>query len=502
MDMQTENLNVGDLRRAELSEKAQTNKTGMVGHAITAGVLSIAYLAELIKGQHDLIYVVLLIALLLIPVIGEVTSYSKNKETAMIKHLIGYGFGVFYIAAMLTTDNQLVFVYVIPMMVVITIFSDNAFTMKVGGAALLLNIIQIVIFFNRGIYSRENMSGMEIQLASMVLITAFSFYTSKVSELIARKKMNDIEEQKVKAEHLLNTTISVSGKMVANIQDLDKKIVDLSESVAATREAMSEVNSGSTDTAGAVQKQLVQTEAIQQKVQMVADGSDAIISSMSDTKSAIATGNENVGVLVRQVEDSVRSGREVTGELSSLDTYMNQMNSIVDIINEIATQTSLLALNASIEAARAGEAGKGFAVVASEISNMADQTQGATVKITDLIQNVSGAITKVIEVSTQMIDTIEGQNEIADKTAKSFDIIETQSGRVFEHSRDLADIVKQLANANKEIIDSVSTISAISEEVAAHASDTYEASEKNNTVMQEAKGIVTELNQLANQLNQ
>lgn len=80
---------------------------------------------------------------------------------------------------------------------------------------------------------------------------------------------------------------------------------------------------------------------------------------------------------------------------------MAEMNSIVELISGITSQTSLLSLNASIEAARAGEAGKGFAVVATEISGMATQTQDATEQITALINNVSGAISEVVEVIHQ-----------------------------------------------------------------------------------------------------
>ena len=76
-------------------------------------------------------------------------------------------------------------------------------------------------------------------------------------------------------------------------------------------------------------------------------------------------------------------------ELNKLNEYTGMMQSIIDVINNITTQTSLLALNASIEAARAGEAGRGFSVVAGEISNLANQTTSATENITELINNVS-----------------------------------------------------------------------------------------------------------------
>ena len=202
---------------------------------------------------------------------------------------------------------------------------------------------------------------------------------------------------------------------------------------------------------------------ISYRVEAVQAGAKSIIESMNQTRSAVATGNENVEILVNRVKDSVEAGKHVTNELESLDEYMQKMNSIVDIITEITTQTSLLALNASIEAARAGEAGKGFAVVASEISKMADETQNAAVKITNLIGNVSSAIGKVVEVSADMINMIEGQNEATAQTAKSFQIIEGNTDAIYTHSNQLAEIVNHLSEANKEIVDSVSTVSAITE---------------------------------------
>lgn len=89
-----------------------------------------------------------------------------------------------------------------------------------------------------------------------------------------------------------------------------------------------------------------------------------------------------------------QTNSQVAAELTSLKEYMDKMYSIIEIINNITSETSLLSLNASIEAARAGEAGRGFAVVASEISGLATQTQEATVSIEELIRNVSEELEK------------------------------------------------------------------------------------------------------------
>ena len=95
---------------------------------------------------------------------------------------------------------------------------------------------------------------------------------------------------------------------------------------------------------------------------------------MEQTLSVLAQGKQDVEELVREVETSVQDSAEAAEKLETLNQYITEMNTIVELINGITTKTSLLALNASIEAARAGEAGKGFAVVATEISGLATQS--------------------------------------------------------------------------------------------------------------------------------
>lgn len=482
-------------------EMAMANRFAMICHFMESLIISVAYFAEFAKGVRTLLYVLITIVLAMTPPVLEIIFYQKRKDTTMIKHFIGYGFAVLYIFVMFTTNNHFTFVYVIPMLVVITVYNDFKYSLPIGIGAILVNAGQLGMFFVRGIYTAENLASVEIQFLVMVLICAFQLYASKVTGKISTMKMEQLQQQNEKTETMFHHTMTISEQMVSQILEASQKVAVLGESMAAMKEAMEEVNSGSNDTAEAVQNQLSQTEAIQTMVQNVEAGAKEVIESMNENRKALEQGNENVELLVSQVNKSVESGEYVTEKLSKLDEYMSQMNSIVDIINGIASQTSLLALNASIEAARAGEAGKGFAVVASEISQMAQQTQSSTVKIADLIQNVSEAINSVIQVSTEMIEMIEGQKATTEKTSQSFVVIEKNSENVFKNSSGLADYVARLSEANKGIVDSISTISAISEEVAAHASDTQESSETNHQIVEELVVMTNRLEQLAHELN-
>lgn len=482
-------------------EMAKCNQFAMICHFVLSFIISAAYFLEFVKGARTLIYVMLTVVIAMIPPILEILFYQNKKDTTMIKHLIAYGYAALYIFVMFTTNNYLTFVYVLPMLVVITVYNDFKYSLPIGIGAIIVNVGQLGMFFSKGIYTLQNSAAIEIQIFVMVLICAFQLYASRLTGKLSVIKMQQLHDQNQKTETILNNTMKISEQMVSQILEASQKVSVLGESMAAMKEAMEEVNSGSNDTAEAVQNQLNQTESIQVMVQNVEAGAKEVIDSMNDNRKAIEQGNKNVELLVSQVNKSVESGEYVTKELSKLDEYMSQMNSIVDIINGIASQTSLLALNASIEAARAGEAGKGFAVVASEISQMAQQTQDSTVRIADLIKNVSEAISSVIKVSTEMIEMIEGQKETTEKTSQSFDVIERNSENVFKNSSGLADYVTRLSEANKGIVDSISTISAISEEVAAHASDTQESSETNNNIVGELVAMTDKLEQLAHQLN-
>lgn len=483
-------------------ELAKANAVAMNCHCLVCSIMSVAYFVEFLKGDRTLLYVLVTIVLAMAPVAGEFISYKKMHDTKMIKHFVGIGYAILYTFVMFTTNNHFTFVYVIPMLIAITVYNDFKYSLPIEVGMVIVNIVQLVMFFQKGIYTKADMASVEIQFFVIVLICGIQLYASIVTEKLNQKKLAELKAEHEKTEELLMRIMDTSDKMTQQIAESAQKTASLGESMQAMKESMEEVNSGSNDTAEAVQSQLNQTEEIQAMVEQVEKGTENIIDSMNQNKEAIAQGNANVGILVKQAEETVESGKKVTEELSQLDTYMSQMNSILDIINSITSQTSLLALNASIEAARAGEAGRGFAVVASEISQMAQQTKDSTVQISQLIENVSNAIQMVVEVSGSMISMIESQNETTEKTAESFTVIEKNSDNVYGQSNELAAYVTKLADANKKIIDSISTISAISEEVAAHASDTLSATESNNVIVEELAALSGQLETLAQELKE
>ena len=156
-----------------------------------------------------------------------------------------------------------------------------------------------------------------------------------------------------------------------------------------TKLSMKEVSQGTTETVDSIQMQMEKTEEIHHVIDEVNQSTEAISTDISATTREIELSKANMNELIHHVELSNQSNQNVSDEIEKLNSYAQEMQSIISLINDVASQTSLLALNASIEAARAGDAGRGFAVVATEISNLASKTQEATVNITKMIENVS-----------------------------------------------------------------------------------------------------------------
>ncbi len=469
------------------TEIARNNRVGMLAHATDATVMVIYSIIQMYAGLHSGLYAVLMVILGIGPVVAEYVCWKKDPATPAIRHFLAIGFALFYSVALFTSTNNIVFVFVIPMILVISIYNDTKYSLMINTGTVIESLLVAVIGSQTGKFGYAGADSAVIQVVIMVLVGLYSFLSAQVLERNNREKMQNIDESRKETELLLSDISSLSRELAAGIEDMDTDLDRLNTTFAKTKGAMEQVTAGADDTANAVQKQLSQTEAIQSKVELVNDASNRIAENMEQTLQTLEGGNKDVRALVEMVDASVQNGADVAEKLGTLDKYMEEMHSIVELIGGITSQTSLLALNASIEAARAGEAGKGFAVVATEISGMATQTKEATVNITELIQNVSSAISEVVGVIRQMIAGINEEKQGASNTADSFLAIEKNTFAIQEHVKKLAAEINELKEANSVIVASIQTISAVSEEVSAHASETMEADEENSTRLNDMK---------------
>ncbi|MCM1283115.1 MAG: methyl-accepting chemotaxis protein [Muribaculaceae bacterium] len=482
------------------SEKQIVNKMVLIAYALLNAVLLLSYLVEVFKGSRTLGYYAVFAVLALAPLIAAIVLYRKNPETEAIQHIVAFGYGIFYTFILFTTTSMLAFSFVIPLLMIVTLYCNMRHMVLVGASCAVVNIANVIyVAVTQGI-SAEAMPDYEIRIFLILLVVVYACMVSGILKKNSDNKIAQINREKDNATGLLDRVMAVSNEMAELVEGVNDKMGLLQSSVTRTKTSMEDVTSGTGETAESIQNQLIKTEEIQRFIQSVEAAVSAIQEDMDKAQAEVSQGNEKIDTLIHKVEESGEVSEQVSTELGKLNEYTEQMQSIVGIITGITSQTSLLALNASIEAARAGEAGRGFAVVASEISGLAKQTQEATMHITELIQNVSAEIEMVVKVIGTMLESNSVQGQAANETAEIFRTIEEKTQNVSTQSGDLADTVKALAQSNSVIVDNIQTISAITEEVTAHSNETLVCSEENSRITEEVTAITDRLYQMSSEL--
>lgn len=481
--------------------EGRANAAAVNTYGMLVLILEVCYLIEVIKGSRSIPYYIVFSILALVPYVMCLALFRQNREAHQMKYVMAVGFGVFYLFIIFTTISPVAYVYAIMMAVILLSYDNIKLILGYMIGVCVGNVVQVAYqAMTIGIAS-EDMPNVEIRVASLILFGLFMVVGTMISDQNNRSRMEEVEKEKERTAGLNEQILHVSEQITENIQIVADKMKVLEGSSTKTKSSMEEVAQGTGETVESIQLQMEKTEQIQNTIKRVQYSSDTIHQNMDETQRELAQSQRNINDLIEQVQISNEANANVSRELEELYTYTNQMQSIVQMINDVTEQTSLLALNASIEAARAGEAGKGFAVVASEISALATQTQQATVNITNLINNISSELSQVVEVIHQMMKNVEVQNQATGNTARSFEQIAVCIEKVGNESRSLAHLVVELSDANSEIIRGIETISAATEEVTAHSSETLESSEENNSITGEVSTIVDQLHTLAQDLS-
>lgn len=474
-----------------------SNRLVNVCLTVECSIIAIAYFVEYLKHARTLGYAAVTALFCAAIIVPGWVIYNKKPDSGFIKHILGIGFPLFYIFVLFTTENTLTFTYAIPILVIASAYADSKYSLKESIGFSICNVGQVIYFFKKGIYNSENTAMVEIHIIIVLIIAVYSYFSVRRVELNNAEREGRISDEMNRTKELLDRIVSISRETNTSIEEVCNDISDLGLSIKSTSEAMEQVETGTSNTTEAVETQMNNTENISEKIQSVSSNYKVIVKNISDTLETIKEGKITISELASKSTETLTRGTEVTNKLSNLDTIMANMNSAVDIIAEITSQTSLLSLNASIEAARAGEAGRGFAVVATEISKMANDTQDAATKIQGMVNDVSAAIADVVDVTSEMINQITAQAETTEETVNNFEKIESNTDAIKACASEMSAAVDSLDDANKEIVDTIATISAISEEVAVNARDTLESCEGNIKTVDRIIVEMDKINELA-----
>ncbi len=267
-------------------------------------------------------------------------------------------------------------------------------------------------------------------------------------------------------EKAQETTKLVSGstKRVASASEV------MTESSNNISSAIGEIDMGITQQAEDAQNCLVKMDGLSEKIEFVKNEIIDISTVAETTKKIVGEGIGTMDKLTDQSASTTSITQEVVKDVKALEVKSVSIEQFIDIINDIASQTSLLSLNASIEAARAGEAGRGFAVVAEEIRKLAEGSANAANEIQHLVSEIKKQTSGTVATAMKAEDVVKGQSSIVQHTIEAFENINKHVDNLLTNLSHVENSVKDMDTERRDTLSAIESISAVSEETAASSS--------------------------------
>ncbi|RST75272.1 methyl-accepting chemotaxis protein [Siminovitchia acidinfaciens] len=250
--------------------------------------------------------------------------------------------------------------------------------------------------------------------------------------------------------------------MVLNMRATVQNILGAAENLSASSEQVS----ASTDEIASASAN--QANAAQTMNELFSELSEAIHAVAQNTEQAAELSNKTIQLAQdgeKVVLSSVDGANVVSEQMARLEEDSNRIGEIIEVIDDIADQTNLLALNAAIEAARAGEQGRGFAVVADEVRKLAERSGEATKQITTIIKGMQ-------ENTAKSVESVQEGLVYTKQSGEAFENIITMVNDTGNKVTEIAGASEEQAAQSAEVMTFIESISAATEEASASSEET------------------------------
>ncbi len=287
-----------------------------------------------------------------------------------------------------------------------------------------------------------------------------------------------------------------------------ERVSKASDTVTQVSRAIDGVARGAQEQADAVGRSSRIAAQISEVIEQVATNARAGAQGSTEASDAARSGAETIGETITGMESIKTKVGQLAQRVREMGQRSDQIGAIVETIDDIASQTNLLALNAAIEAARAGEHGKGFAVVADEVRKLAEKSAEATQKISGLISGIQQTVSEAVTAMDEGMVEVENGVVRANEAGQALGNILSASEQVNYQVAEIAAAAHQMTSSAGGMVSAMDTVSAVVEEntaatqqMAASSGEVIEAiegiftiSEENSAAIQEVSAATQELN--------
>lgn len=305
----------------------------------------------------------------------------------------------------------------------------------------------------------------KIQRASLTVQDA-----SQQSNVLALQVDTRVKEELAALSQALqysNDLAGAAGTVADNAEAVARRVSDISSAVAEMTASIQEMDQNLLNLATVVEQAVANTQEMSASIVQVAGNADRVRSESNVTDQQVREGRNEVLALSKGMGSISDTVQDVVTEMQSLDGASRQIGEILGLIEEIADQTNLLALNAAIEAARAGEHGRGFAVVADEVRKLAENSASSTKQIGSLVADIQRRTSAVLERTARANSLVQSNAESARNVTTMIETISTRVTEVAQLVSEISVATTEQARASEELARASEQMGAMTHEAAA-----------------------------------
>ncbi|MCW8399488.1 methyl-accepting chemotaxis protein [Legionella sp. PATHC038] len=255
--------------------------------------------------------------------------------------------------------------------------------------------------------------------------------------------------------HDLNLMTDGLASITKKITQVSNDIVTMVETVLSSANEQAE---GITSQATAINEISASLEEIDKSSKKTMVKAQALREAAKNTYEQGKLGAESGAQSIQGIKASEEKMKLIAQTILDLSNHTQQIGDITSVVNTLAQQSKMLALNASIEASKAGEAGKGFAAVATEIKNLAEQSEQSTVHVQKILEDIRRTTEKAVTVTEEGTKTLDSGSKCIEKAGEVIQTLNQMINEASISSQHIEVAIRQEAVGIEQIVESMNEI--------------------------------------------